>query len=108
MYVIGYSDTWNEWVISKVLDSSIDYGAWSYGGRPATKYDVEVVTTHYFGEDWAEYGGTDYRYLKREGEGIWKISMEEAFAIGYRAIVDFIEEQNSEWEDTEYAEGHEW
>ena len=103
MFVVGYSDTWDEWTISEVMDSSIDYGAWSYGGRPATKDDIEVVTAHYYDENWAEYGGADYRYLIHSG-----MSMPEAFGIGFRAIVDFIEEQDSEWEDTKYAEGNEW
>jgi hypothetical protein len=103
MIVVGYSDTWNEWTVSEVLDEMLDFGAYSYGGRPATRDDVEVVTTHYYGEDWMEYGGTDYRYLIHDG-----MTLPEAFGIGYRAINEFIEEQNSEWEDTKYAEGNEW
>jgi hypothetical protein len=108
MYAVCYSDTWNEWTISEVIDDLLDFQVWTYGGRPATIDDVEVVTTHYYGDEWAESGGIDYRYLKREGAGIWKISIQEAFDIGYKAITEYIEEQNSEWEDVGYAEGHEW
>jgi hypothetical protein len=103
MFVVGYSDSWNEWTISEVKDSSLDYGAWCYAGRPATKEDIEVVTAHYYEEIDGEHWGADYRYLLHSG-----MSFQEAFDIGYRAIVDFIEEQNSEWEDVAYAEGHEW
>ena len=108
MYVISYSDTWDEWTVSEVLDSFLDFQVWTYGGRPATIDDVEVVTCHYYDDTSAVNEGIDYRYLKREGSGIWKISIQEAFDIGYRAIREYIEEQNSEWEDTEYAEGNEW
>ena len=103
MYVIGYSNTWDEWTKSEVLDSFLNFEVWTYGGRPASINDVEVVTTHYYGDEWAESGGIDYRYLIYPG-----MSMQEAFDIGYRAITEYIEEQNSEWEDVGYAEGHEW
>ena len=112
MYIVGYSEIWDDWTVSKVPDESLDFGHWSYAGRPVTIHDVYVVTTHYYDERWAEYGGTDYRYLIPEGKGIWKKTITEAFCLGHQAITKYMylreEEQNSEWEDTEYAEGNEW
>jgi hypothetical protein len=53
------------------------------------------VTAHIYDETWAEYGGTDYRFLTRRG-----ISLPEAFDIGYWYIKSYIYDQDRQ-EDRE-------
>lgn len=103
MYVVGYSDTWDEWTVSEVLDEMLDFGAYSYGGRPATLDDVEVVTTRYYDEDWLEYGVTYYRYLIHDG-----MTLPEAFDIGYWYIRNYINDLDRHEDNNYYEQENEW
>jgi hypothetical protein len=107
MYVVGYTDTQDEWSIAKVTVDSLDLRSWNYAGREATLKDLDRVLTYYY-EDYTKEEGIDYLYIVPEGTGIWAKNFTEAFDLGYRAIIEYMEEQNSEWEDDKYAEGNEW
>jgi hypothetical protein len=98
MYMIGYSDTWDEWTISEMPDNMLDSQCWSYSykGRPATVDDVDVVTAYYYDNTHVEFGGTDYRFLTRRG-----LTLVEAFDVGYWYIKNYINEQDRQ-EDREY------
>ena len=103
MYVVEYSDTWDEWTISEVPDESLDFSNWSCDGRPATSEDINTVTAHYYDDTQVEFGGTDYRFLTRRG-----LTLAEAFDVGYWYIRNYINDLDRHEDNNYYEQENEW